>query len=242
MTPSGNQLVHGICPRLRGPNAGSVDITVLTKDGEAVDLARKIAANPCSWWWHVWTLKGYTLGTKQSLMESFDLEAAMLAPQTKFDNETLEVSGHFGNEDKFLDEAEEWLDSDDEDAGNDQGPLIDVADASMADLESALRDKDDNLEDINSRGSAASRRTNFSQSTGNATNRSVNTAKLAMTHKDRALDLAKAHNENATLQKQNADLLVRMKQIEQMMARSSGLPSEAPPQQSSDDRMSGEDV
>ena len=132
----------------------------------------------------MWTLKGYTLGTKQSLMESFDLEAAMLAPQTNFDNETLEVSGHFGNEDTFLDEAEEWLDSDDEDGGDEQGPLIDVADAPMADLESALRDKDDNLEDINSRGSAASRRTNFSQSTGNATNRSVNTAKLAMTHKN----------------------------------------------------------
>ena len=108
----------------------------------------------------------------------------MLAPQTNFDRATLEVSGHFGNEDKFLDDAEDWLDSDNKDAEDDQGGLIDIADLSMADLESALRDKDDNLEDINSRRSAASCRTDFSQSTGNDTNRSVNTAKLAMTHKD----------------------------------------------------------
>ena len=47
-------------------------------------------------------------------MESFDLNAALFAPSSGFNSETWEVSVHFGNEDNFLDKAEEWLSIDDD--------------------------------------------------------------------------------------------------------------------------------
>ena len=68
-------------------------------------------------------------------------------------------------------------------------------------LVSTLRDRDDDLKSINSRGSAASRRTNFSSSTGNSSVRSANTAKLARDLKDNTLGLARANLQNANLER-----------------------------------------
>ena len=64
-----------------------------------------------------------------------------------------------------------------------------------------MRDRDDALKSINSRGSAASCRTNFSSSTGNSSVRSANTAKLTRDRKDNTLGLARANLQNANLER-----------------------------------------
>ena len=68
-------------------STGSVDATVRIKDAEAVEIAQNIAYCPAAWWWGLWQVKGYTLGTIHVLMESFDLDSAMLAAHSKFNVE-----------------------------------------------------------------------------------------------------------------------------------------------------------
>ena len=60
----------------------------------------------------------------------------------------------------------------------------------------------------------ASRRTNFSQSTGNSTNRTTNTEWLAQHHKPRALELAKAKNNEETLTWLNEESMAKVAAME----------------------------
>ena len=201
MTPSNTPVIDAIIPRLRGMSAGSADVTMRIKDAEAVEIARNIAFCPAAWWWGLWHLKGYTLGTIQALMESFDTDAALLAGHSTFNAEDWTVKTAFGRDDDFLDREEALLSSEEEDECANSDVEMEFEGDAREELVSTLRDRDDDLKSINSRGSAASRRTNFSSSTGNSSVRSANTAKLARDLKDNTLGLAKANLQNANLER-----------------------------------------
>ena len=165
MTPSGTRVIDAIIPRLRGMSAGSADVTMRIRDAEAVEIARNIAYCPAAWWWGLWTLKGYALGMIQALMESFDMDAALLAGHSTFNTENWTVETVFGRDDDFLEREEALLSSDEEDENNVQ---MEIDGDAREQLVSTLRDRDEDLKSINSRGSAASRATNFSSSTRNS--------------------------------------------------------------------------
>ena len=215
-TPSGTPVIDAIVPRLRGMSAGSADITMRMKDAEAVEIARNCARCPAGWWWGLWTLKGYALGMKQALMESFDHDAALLAAHSTFDAKTWTVETAFGHDDDFL-EREEALLTDDED--DEQGVQMEIEGDAREQLVSTLRDRDEDLRSINSRGSAASRATNFSSSTGNSSIRSANTAKLARDFKQNTLGLAKANLANANLERIAAEAEEKLRTQQQEAAR-----------------------
>jgi hypothetical protein len=82
---------------------------------------------------------------------------------------------------------------------------IEISDAAKASLASALDDPDMDLA-ANSHASAKLRCTNFSLSTGNSTNQSVNTKQYAITHKLRALPLAMEIRKSAQLEHKNSCL------------------------------------
>jgi hypothetical protein len=215
LTPSNTGVIDAIIPRLRGMSAGSADVTVRIRDAEAVEIARNIAHCPAAWWWGLWKLKGYTLGTIQALMESFDLDAAMLAGHSKFNAEDWTVETAFGRDDDFLDKEEALLSSEDEEDSVNSDVVMEFEGDAREELVSTLRDRDDDLKSINSRGSAASRRTNFSSSTGNSSVRSANTAKLARDLKDNTLGLARANLQNANLERIAQDARAAKAKLEQ---------------------------
>jgi hypothetical protein len=122
----------------------------------------------------------------KKLMESFDIDAALLARFSVFDPVTLTVKTTFGDVDKQL----EWVE---EDLGINQGWNADseLGDDSRVDLighrealAMTLRDWVNDVDDANCSG--PSRRTNFLQSTGNSTNNSDATTRL---HTQRATAL-----------------------------------------------------
>ena len=76
------------------------------------------------------------------------------------------------------------------------------------DLDSSVRSDDD-----------ASQRTNFSQSTGNSTNRKASTARLAQNLISIALGLARANNNESTLTRENEELMAKIAAIELEQAR-----------------------
>ncbi len=60
-----------------------------------------------AWWFGYWIqVRKYKLSCVQSLMESFDVNAAKLASLLTFSPETLRVSAKFADEDNFLEEVE----------------------------------------------------------------------------------------------------------------------------------------
>ena len=119
-------------------------------------------------------------------MESFDIDSALLTQFSVFDPVTLTVETTFGDVNEQLERVEE-------DLGIDQGWNADseLGDDSRVDLighrealAMTLRDRIDDVDDADRSG--PSRRTNFSQSTGNSTNNSDATTQL---HTQRATAL-----------------------------------------------------
>jgi hypothetical protein len=94
--------------------------------------------------------------------------------------------------------------------------ILDVAKASLA---SALDDPDMDLA-ANSHSSAKLRCTNFSLSTGNSTNRFINTKQYAITHKSRALALATEIRKSAQLEHENRDMACRLQELEALYSSS----------------------
>ena len=100
----------------------------------------------------MWNLKGYTLGTIQALMESFDTGAAMLAGHSKFNAEDWTVETAFGRDDDFLDREEALLSSEEDEEGVNIDVEMEFEGDAREELVSTLRETDDD----------SSRRTNFS--------------------------------------------------------------------------------
>ncbi len=125
------------------------------------------------------------------------------------------------NTDDFLEPAEAELGSDDE--GSIDGPShpsasFELTDDTKASLAASLLKKDTNLA-ANSHASAKSpRRSTFSCSTGNDTNRSMNTAKYAINHKSRALELASNRKKLADLEAMQRAMAQRIRELEESFA------------------------
>jgi hypothetical protein len=83
----------------------------------------------------------------------------------------------------------------------------------------------------NSHTSAKSRRANFSSSTGNFTNRSVNTKQFAIAHKSCALKLAMEKKWAAQLEYKNRDMASCLQELEAMVASGNTrtIPPKVPP-------------
>ena len=122
----------------------------------------RLKKDPAAWWWHVWgSVKGYDVNTRRTLMESFDIDSAMLAAHSKFDATTFVVTSEFAAEDDYLDEMEAEFGVTDEDlvGGNDGKVEIDIPANAQQELIDTLRDHDG--EDIDDDKTGASRRPGF---------------------------------------------------------------------------------
>jgi hypothetical protein len=131
-------------------------------------------------------------------MDSFKYEASQLVNLSTFDERMWILTMQFANADDFLDRVEaelgfdgindQSLDRSVDGTTNPKTSFEILADAKAA-LASSLDDPDMKLV-ANSHASAKSCGTNFSLSTGNSTNRSVNTTQFTIAHKSCALKLA----------------------------------------------------
>jgi hypothetical protein len=190
------------------------------------DLSAKIAVCPSAWWWHVFQHRGYSKCTARSLMECFEMDAAYMADQSTFDETTGTITTQFANDDDFLIRMDNELASDDDEDMLDDPPdggtpcaksTIEISDTGKASLASALDDPDMDLA-ANSHASAKFMRTNFSSSTGNSTNRSVNTKQYAITHKLRALAPATKIRKTAQLEYKNREMCSRLQELKALCA------------------------
>jgi hypothetical protein len=172
-------------------------------------------------------------------MDSFDYKASLVADQSTFDESMWTVTTQFANSDNFLDrvEAELGLDNDDDqslDRSLDGTPhpktSFEISANAKASLASALDDPDMDLA-ANSHASAKSRRTNFSLSTGNFTNRSINTRQFVIAHKSRALEFAMEKKHAAQLEFKNKDMARQLQELELLFATNNtgSIPPEGPP-------------
>jgi len=188
-----------IIPIIVGPNSGGATLTFRRDNAYANALVRKIKTNVAAWFFGFWRQKqGYRLEMVQSLMESFSIEASHLAQFSTFDPITMTVDAEFGDADGQLEgvELELGIDRDWEaDMEGNDGRTIDVVGHKEA-LETTLRDRIADIDDADRSG--PSRRTDFSQSTGNSTNNTDATTRMH-THRERALTTIALVNKNSTL-------------------------------------------
>ena len=172
-------LFKAIMPNVSGQHAGSATVTYRSDTSKAVDLAKKIRHSPPAWFFGYWTrVRKYKLSMVQKLMESFDLDSALLAHFAVFDTATLTVQTEYGDTDEHLENIEAdlgihqgWA----ADSEIDSDTRIDVVGHREA-LSMTLRDRVEDIEDAARSG--PSRRLDFSQSTGNSTNHSEATTRL----------------------------------------------------------------
>ena len=142
----------------------------------------------------------------------------------------MTVSTQFADTDDFLDRAEAELGFSDADSDNDINPIdtsIEMSDNAKASLAASLLKKDHDFA-ANSHASAKSRRSNFSCSTGNDTNRSINTAKFAMINKTRALELASERKKSADLEANQRIMARRIQELEASFSNSSPVSDKIP--------------
>ena len=188
-----------IIPIIVGPNSGGATLTFRRDNAYANALVRKIKTNVAAWFFGFWRQKqGYRLEMVQSLMESFSIEASHLAQFSTFDPITMTVDAEFGDADGQLEgvELELGIDRDWEaDMEGYDGRTVDVVGHKEA-LETTLRDRIADIDDADRSG--PSRRTDFSQSTGNSTNNTDATTRMH-THRERALTTIALVNKNCTL-------------------------------------------
>ena len=217
-TPDNLEVFHAVFPRGASlERESSVDCLFLVSNDAAREISLKIQKCPSAWWWHVFRkVRRYSDSTARSLLRNFEIEAEQLADQSVFDISTMTVTTQFANTDDFLERAEAELGSDDEgslDGASHPPASFEITDGAKASLAAALLKKDTNLA-ANSHASAKSRRSTFSCSTGNDTNRSLNTAKYAVNHKSRALELASERKKSAELEATQRAMAQRIRELE----------------------------
>ena len=231
-TPDNLEVFHAVIPRSTSiDRETSVDCLYMVKNTAARDFSLKIQVCPSAWWYHVFRkFRGYSESTTRSLLGNFEIEAAALADQSNFDLATMTVSTQFADTDDFLDRAEAELGFSDDDSDNDIIPIdtsIEMSDNAKASLAASLLKKDNDFA-ANSHASAKSRRSTFSCSTGNDTNRSINTAKFAMINKTRALELASERKKSADLEANQRIMARRIQELEASFSNSSPVTSDIP--------------
>jgi hypothetical protein len=143
-----------------------------------------------------------------SLLNSFEAEAADNAHDSTYDPQARTITSMFAGDDdnQWLDQVEEEFGSDlsdhDEDDGNGNGPkttfVIDK-DAKES-LAKEMKEKDYDLEGVDSRSSKRTHRTDMTGRTGATSARSVTTKKYAMNFKQQKTDLNAEKKKNALLE------------------------------------------
>jgi hypothetical protein len=103
-------LFDAIMPVVSGQQQGSAIITYRTDNAEAAALIWKIRRSIAGLFFGYWrNIMGYRLEMLQKLMESFDVNAALLAQFSKFNSTTLTVTITFGDVDEQLESIEAFL-------------------------------------------------------------------------------------------------------------------------------------
>ncbi len=159
-----------IIPILGGQVGAGSTVTYHSGNPYAHELVGKMRKSIMPWLFHYWLqVCGYKLTMVQTLMESFNTEAALIAQFLTFDVNTLEVRTTFADEDDYLESKEADLGinlgcaADDQDF--DKSPQITLKGAHEA-LQQTLQDHPDDLE--NSYRDGLSRQSDFTHSTGNS--------------------------------------------------------------------------
>jgi hypothetical protein len=208
-TEDGGKIIHGVFVRMesqvRGP---SVEATHMASNKEAKSILSKIAHCPSAWWYWHWVEKGYTQGAILSLLNSFEAEAADNAHDSTYDPQARTITSMFAGDDdnQWLDQVEEEFGSDlsdhDEDAGNGNGtnPTFMIEKDAKESLAKEMKEKDYDLEGVDSRSSKRTHRTNMTGRTGATSARSVTTKKYAMDFKQQKTDLNTERKKNALLE------------------------------------------
>ena len=146
------------------------------------------------------------------------------------------MTTQFANTDNFLYCVELKLGSDDDavsvkkSKGGTPRPtsIFKLSEHANASLASTLNNPDMDLA-ANLHASAKFCWTNFSSSTGNSTNCSVNTKQFALNHKERALALASKCKKSADMAHKNKTLATCIKELEEMLAHGGPLVMENNP-------------
>jgi hypothetical protein len=96
-------LFDAIIPVESGFNKGSAIITYRTNNKEAGALVKKIKHCAAGWFFGYWQqIKKYKLEMAHKLMESFDVDEALLVRFTEFNPATLTLKTSFRDVDKQL--------------------------------------------------------------------------------------------------------------------------------------------
>jgi hypothetical protein len=94
-------LFDAIVPIALGHQLGSAIVTCRSNNNLAAVLIKKIKCSIPAWFFGYWiNVQGYRLETVCKLMESFDVDAALLACFSKFDSTTLTVMTTVGDSDE----------------------------------------------------------------------------------------------------------------------------------------------
>jgi hypothetical protein len=208
-TEEGGKIIHGVFVRIeshiRGP---SVEVTHMASNKEAKSILSKIAHCPSAWWYWHWVEKGYTQGAILSLLNSFEAEAADNAHDSTYDPQARTITSMFAGDDdnQWLDQVEEEFGSDlsdhDKDDGNGNATKTTFVldkDAKES-LAKEMKEKDYDLEGVDSRSSKRTHRTDMTGRTGATSARSVTTKKYAMNFKQQKTDLNAERKKNALLE------------------------------------------
>jgi hypothetical protein len=159
-------------------------------------------------------------------MDCFEIDVAALTDQLSFDRTTRTVTSQFANGNDFLDQMENELGSDDNDIRSMDnsangtphgGATIDISKSAEVSFASALNNPDMDLA-ANSHASAKLHKTFYLLSTGNSTNRLVNTKQFAVACKERALALAEEKRRSAQLEHKNCKMACRLQALEELYA------------------------
>ncbi len=165
----GLPLFDAVVPLVAGIHTGSAVVTYHNDNRDTAILIKKIRYLVASWFWGYWTLVSkYKPSMVKKLMESFDTDAAKLAVKSKFVVATLTVETEYADVDDQLDSLETDFGMDQWAANQEQegGPQVAITGHREA-LAQSLRDQVNDIDDADRSG--PSRRTGFSNSTGNST-------------------------------------------------------------------------
>jgi len=220
---TGQSVINSIIMRVSGPLSTTATVTYIKgKDGDtfARDIVENIARDPAGWVWGYMQFLGLSLGFRQSMMDSFVQENAILASNARFDPDTLKSISEFASrQGQFLDDVEGRFGISDEEDSEEENAEVEVSIDAAEQLAQTLRDTDD-LELPQGDGDAASRRSGFSGSAGNRSHRTTTTAEFAMNHRQRAIEISEVKEKNADLSTENkklsADKVAMQAEIERL--------------------------
>jgi hypothetical protein len=205
----GGHIIHGVFVRMESQIHGPlIDITHMVSNKEAKSIHSKIAHCPSAWWYWHWVKKGYTQGTISSLLNSFEAEATKNAHDSTYNPQAGTVTSMFAGDDQnqLLDEVEKEFESDLSDHNNDNRngngtkTTIEIDKNAKESLAKEMKEKNYDLEGVDSRLSKQMHRTNMTGKTGATSTCPLTTKKYAIHFKQQKTNLNVERKKNALLE------------------------------------------